>query len=84
MSLLDSRSVGGSSADWDPKGGNDMSELKTYDVVVNGWQTTVKLTEADAAARGLTDADTVEARTAAKQAPARANKSRTAANKGAD
>ncbi|MET9286497.1 hypothetical protein [Nocardia beijingensis] len=59
-----------------------MSELKIYEVEVNGWPTTLQLTTADAAARGLTDADTVDARTAAKQAPARANKSRTAANKG--
>lgn len=61
-----------------------MSELKRYEVEVHGWPTTLQLTEADAAARGLTEADTVEARTAAKQAPARANKARGAANKGAD
>ncbi len=58
--------------------------LKRYEVEIHGWPTTLQLSEADAAARGLTDADTVEARTAAKQAPARANKARTAANKGAD
>ncbi|MBF6135870.1 hypothetical protein IU501_23035 [Nocardia otitidiscaviarum] len=57
--------------------------LKVYEVTVNGTATTMQLSAADAAARGLTDADTVEARAEAKQAPARANKARTAANKGA-
>ncbi|MEU0871645.1 hypothetical protein [Nocardia brasiliensis] len=61
-----------------------MSELKVYEVEINGWSTTVQLTAADAAARGLTDADTVTARTTAAPAKERApaNKSRTAATKG--
>lgn len=41
-----------------------MSELKLYEVEVNGWPTTLQLTDADAVARGLTDEDTVEHRTA--------------------
>lgn len=99
-----------------------MSALKVYAVEVNGWPTTLQLTETDAAARGLTDEDTVEHRIAvrdwlaaealenerieaerlaaealeaqraaakeatkeaAEKATAPANKSRTAANKGA-
>lgn len=84
MTLLNSRAVAAqaSAARAQQKEGH-MSELKRYEVEVNGWPTTLQLTEADAAARGLTDADTVEARAEAKQAPARANKARTAANKGA-
>lgn len=67
-----------------------MPELKVYAVEVNGWPTTLQLTAADAAARGLTVKDLVEHRAAsaaAKVAPAKArtpaNKSRAAANKGA-
>ncbi|MFD3431152.1 hypothetical protein [Nocardia fluminea] len=41
-----------------------MSELKLYEVEVNGWATTLQLTDADATKRGLTDEDTVEHRTA--------------------
>ncbi|SUA72663.1 Uncharacterised protein [Nocardia otitidiscaviarum] len=76
-----------------------MSELKVYEVEINGNVTTVQLTAADAALRGLTDADTVEHRATAKRAAeqvsvkvvdaeavkqrAAANKARAAANKGA-
>ncbi|WP_158453194.1 hypothetical protein [Nocardia otitidiscaviarum] len=57
--------------------------LKVYEVTVNGTATTMQLSAADAAARGLTDADTVQARAATKRRTT-ANKARTAANKGAD
>lgn len=41
-----------------------MSELHEYEVEVNGWPTTMQLSDADAALRGLTVADTVEHRAA--------------------
>lgn len=44
-----------------------MSELRVYEVEVHGWPTTLQLTETDAAARGLTDEDTVEHRTAVRE-----------------
>lgn len=56
-----------------------MSELKNYDVEINGWPTTVKLTEAEARERGLTEA--VPAKVKARPA---ANKARTPANKAGD
>lgn len=46
--------------------------LKDYEVEVNGVKTTLRLTDADAKARGLTQE---------KKAEAPANKSRSAANK---
>jgi len=70
--------------------------LKKYTVTANGNTTTLRLSDADAKARGLTAADLVEAgkrpapkttakttagRTPAKQAPAPLNKSRAAATK---
>jgi hypothetical protein len=64
--------------------------LKTYNVTANGTTATLRLSEADAKARGLTAADLVTAkkpapktagRTAPKQAPAPLNKSRAAATK---
>jgi hypothetical protein len=64
-----------------------MADLKLYDVEINGFRTTIQLTEADAAARGLTARP--EASRAAEPAPAKApaksrrasNKARTAENK---
>jgi hypothetical protein len=53
-----------------PRKETDMS-LKDYEVEVNGVKTTLRLSGADAKARGLE----------AKKAPAPANKSRTASNK---
>lgn len=59
-----------------------MSELRVYTVEVNGWPTTVQLSESDAAARGLSDKDLADEQPPTKgRTPA--NKSRTAANKGA-
>lgn len=65
-----------------------MAELKDYTTNVNGMETTLRLSEEDAKARGLkggTPADTPDpaaaepdAGTAEKAAPAPANKSRTA------
>lgn len=55
------------------KDGDDMS-LKDYEVEVNGVKTTLRLTDADAKARGLAAPE-------AKKAPAPANKSRAAKNK---
>lgn len=54
-----------------------MGKLKTYDAVVNGHPTRIKLTEQEAEARGLTEAT----KAPAKKAPV---KKRTAANKAAD
>jgi hypothetical protein len=59
--------------------------LKSYDVVVNGMKTTLRLSDEDAAARGLT-ASTEPAKPASPvKAKSRtpANKSRTPVNKGA-
>lgn len=50
--------------------------LKDYEVEVNGVKTTLRLSDADAKARGL------DTKTEAKKAEAPANKSRTAQNKG--
>ena len=56
--------------------------MKRYDVVVNGVKTTLLLSDADAAARGLTPiAEKASAAPADKAAPAAANKSRTPRNK---
>ncbi|WP_156370704.1 hypothetical protein [Nocardia arizonensis] len=44
-----------------------MPELRVYEVEVNGWPTTLQLTVADAAARGFTDEDTVDHRTAVRE-----------------
>ena len=52
--------------------------LKKYDVVINGYKTTLQLSDADAKAMGLTAAD---ARSAVKSKRPPANKSRTPANK---
>ncbi len=51
-----------------------MGKLNPYDVEINGVQTTIKLTEEQAKARGFMSD---------KKAPAPANKARTAANKAA-
>jgi hypothetical protein len=60
--------------------------LKSYDVVVNGMKTTLRLSDEDAAARGLT-ASTEPAKPASEPVKAKsrtpANKSRTPVNKGA-
>ncbi|AHH16581.1 hypothetical protein NONO_c17810 [Nocardia nova SH22a] len=63
-----------------------MAELKEYEVVINGWPTSVQLTEEDARARGLTDQapSSAKSRTAANKSRTAANKSRTAANKGTE
>jgi len=63
--------------------------LKKYNVTANGTTATLRLSDADAKARGLTAADVVGAKPAkpapkakpatAKQAPAPLNKARTAA-----
>lgn len=66
-----------------------MAGLKSYSVNVNGTAATLRLSDADAKARGLTAADQVGAaktaaapkRTATKAAPAPLNKSRTATDK---
>jgi hypothetical protein len=66
-----------------------MAGLKSYNVTANGTAATLRLSDADAKARGLTAADLVGAKaapktapkTAAKQAPAPLNKSRTAPTK---
>ena len=55
-----------------------MAGLKSYTTEVNGIQTTLRLSDADAKTRGLT-ADKTEDAPAEKAAPAPANKSRTAA-----
>lgn len=56
-----------------------MAHLKKYDVVINGTQTTLLLTDEDAKARGLyVDPKPVEV----KQAPAPLNKARSARTKG--
>ena len=68
--------------------------LKSYNVTANGTTATLRLSDADAKARGLTAADLVKAKTAApktapkaapktaaKLAPAPLNKSRTAPSK---
>jgi hypothetical protein len=64
--------------------------LKSYNVTANGTAATLRLSDADAKARGLTAADLVKAKTAApktapkpaaKQAPAPLNKSRTVPTK---
>jgi hypothetical protein len=62
-----------------------MAGLKSYTTEVNGIQTTLRLSDADAKTRGLTAdkpaaaADIPEDAPAQKAAPAPANKSRTAA-----
>lgn len=62
-----------------------MAGLKSYTTEVNGVSTTLRLSDADAKARGLTadktaaDAGKTEDAPAQKAAPAPANKSRTAA-----
>lgn len=61
--------------------------MRRYDVTINGIKTTLKLSDADAAARGLTPADepTPEAaKVPTKAAKAPANKSRKPANKRAE
>lgn len=55
-----------------------MSDLKVYEVEINGNRTTVQLTDADAKERGLTRANLAKARPAAK-AGAVANKADAAA-----
>ena len=55
--------------------------MDRYDVIVNGVATTLLLSAADAAARGLTK--TAAPKADAKAAPAPANKSRKPANKAA-
>ncbi|WP_280265349.1 hypothetical protein [Nocardia wallacei] len=74
MALISSRSVTGRGPDRD---GGNMPELKEYEVVINGWPTTVQLTEEDARERGLLDPAPPKSRAAA-------NKSRTPANKGTE
>ncbi|WP_280393217.1 hypothetical protein [Nocardia wallacei] len=54
-----------------------MPDLSEYDVVINGYTTTVQLTEEEARERGLVKDAPAKARTAA-------NKSRTVANKGVE
>lgn len=53
--------------------------VKRYDVVINGVETTLQLSDTEAKARGLFKS---EDKTEAKQAKAPANKSRSASNKG--
>ncbi|UXE04982.1 hypothetical protein SEA_LTON_7 [Gordonia phage Lton] len=62
-------------------GGNTVG-TKNYDVVINGVATTLKLSDADAKARGLLKAEEPKKEPAAKKATP-ANKSRTASNKAA-
>lgn len=54
--------------------------MKRYDVIIDGNKTTLLLTDADAAARGLTPVAEADA----KAAKAPANKARKPANKRAD
>lgn len=77
MTLFSSRSAAPTGREPDRNGENPMSELKNYDVEINGWPTTVKLTDAEARERGLTEAVPAKAK-----ARATGNKSRTPANKG--
>lgn len=55
---------------------------KEYDVVINGVETTLKLSDEDAKARGLLKVEAPKKEPAAKKATP-ANKSRTASNKAA-
>lgn len=61
-------------------GGNTVG-TKNYDVVINGVETTLKLSDADAKARGLLKAEEPKKTAAKKATPA--NKSRTPSNKAA-
>ncbi|WP_280335475.1 hypothetical protein [Nocardia wallacei] len=62
-----------------------MSDLEKYDAVINGWPTTVKLTEAEARERGLTRAKPpAKGRPVANKGRTPANKSRAAADKSGD
>jgi hypothetical protein len=79
MALIGSRSAGAAPAERDIGSGERVA-LKKYDVVINGYKTTLQLSDADAAAMGLTPAN---ARSAAVKAKRPANKSRTPANKSA-
>ena len=61
--------------------------MKEYEIVINGMTTTMLLSDAEAAARGLTAPKTVKAAPADEpevKAKTPANKSRTAANKRAE
>lgn len=56
--------------------------LKKYEVTVNGWPTTLLLSDEDAKAQGLLKDEPKKAAAPAKKAAAKpANKSRTASNK---
>lgn len=79
MALIGSRSAGSAPAERGIGSGERVA-LKKYDVVINGYKTTLQLSDADAAAMGLTPAN---ARSAAVKAKRPANKSRTPANKSA-
>ena len=54
------------------------SELKKYTVEINGYETVLQLSDADAEARGLVSKKPAPVK---KAAPRAANKARTAANK---
>ena len=56
--------------------GREPMMLKPYKVTVNGYETTLLLSDEDAKAQGLLEVEPAE-----KQAPKAANKARTAANK---
>ena len=58
--------------------------MKRYDVIIGGNKTTLLLSDADAAARGLTPADKPAAAPVTTKAKAPANKARKAANKRAE
>lgn len=61
---------------WPPSVKQERPAVKRYDVVVNGIQTTLQLSDEDAKARGLLKDSKTESKAAAP-----ANKSRTPANK---
>ncbi|QLF83818.1 hypothetical protein SEA_MOOSEHEAD_7 [Gordonia phage Moosehead] len=83
MALISSGTAGATPARRagpDPK--EDDMALKTYDVEINGYTTTLRLSDADAKERGLAASEAPKKEPAAKKATP-ANKSRTAANKAA-
>lgn len=65
----------------EPVKGDIVSEYKNYDVEINGMQTTLRLNEEQAKARGLVEDKPAAKEPAKKAAPAAANKARTAKNK---
>lgn len=82
MALINSRPAGLAGREPDRMGGT-MSALNEYNVVINGWPTTVQLSDDDARARGLLTDEQPKVRSAAAKSRRPANKARTVADKGA-